>query len=120
MALTEQEILAQGTWAFILADPVSLQLRRRNRNEDGAGGFSITDGTWVAAQTFRLIPRSDKVPEVTTSDGKTAQPEFTILGTPESIMERYMRFLYNGRTYEIAQVHNGPAYERKGDVVRIA
>lgn len=116
--ISELELQVANTAAFIAVEPVDLVLIPRARVSDGAGGFRLTTGTPREPQTFRMLPRNDKVPEVQTADGKTAQPEFTLLGMPGIECDRYDTFEFDGRTWEVAQVHMRPAYEWKGDVVR--
>jgi len=115
----ELQLQVTMTEAFILADAVELLLLRRTRSDDGAGGFTLTDPQPLpGVQTFRLLPRSDKVPEVSTSDGRRASVEYTLLALPDADMQRYDLFDWNNIRWEIAQVHMKPDYERKGDVVQ--
>lgn len=119
MEAGELAVHIAGTAAFIAADPVTLTLQTRSRLPDGAGGSRFFNGPDRAPQTFRLIPQQDKVPERQTSDGIVAVPEFVLLGMPDCVMQRYDRFEALGATWEIAQVHLRPAYQKKGDVVRV-
>jgi hypothetical protein len=107
------------TEAFILADAVEIQLLRREKVSDGAGGFTLSDPQELpGVQTFRLIPQSDKVPEVSTSDGRRANVEYILLALPDADLQRYDLFDWEDIRWEIAQIHMKPDYERKGDVVQ--
>lgn len=115
----ELELQITMTEAFILADAVELQLLRREKQPDGSGGYTFTDPVPLDnVQTFRLIPQSDKVPEISTSDGRRANPEFVLLAMPDADLQRYDLFDWAGDRWEIAQIHLKPDYERKGDVVQ--
>ena len=118
LSATELEIQSAITQAFILADPESIIFQRRTQTADGAGGFILGAPAPLSnAQTVRLIPASDKVPEVSTSDGRRARPELVVLAPRDVDRAKYDQFTYDGRTYEIAEIHDKPDYERKGDAV---
>jgi hypothetical protein len=120
MNAKELEIQMSATRAFILADPEDLDLTRSVRVSDGAGGFETSTETPLATQTARMIPQSDRVMEVTGSDGRRAVPEWVVMMEPGSDMKRYDRFQWRGITWEIAEIHTKPDYELKGDVIRYA
>lgn len=120
MDAAELEIQATATRAFILADAEDLQLVRSTRSSDGAGGWVYSTPVPLAIQTARLIPQSDRVQEVITSDGRRAFPEYVILMEPSSDMQRYDQFTWRGIVWEISQIHYKPDYEMKGDVIRYA
>lgn len=106
------------TRAFILADPTEVELFRATRTSDGAGGWvQGNPDDPINAQTFRLVPQSDEVPELVTSDGTRAKPKFIIVGPSDCDMQRYDQFFWNDAWWEIAQIHTKPVYEVKGDVV---
>lgn len=118
--MNENAIMLQLTKAFIDADPVSLVLVPHIRTSDGAGGFVMSAQPPLEPQTFRLIPRNDKVPMIHNLDGRAEMPEFTLLGEASCIMERYCEFEWDGQRWMIDAVHNKPSYEKKGDVIRRA
>ncbi len=121
MRLPDREFALQvlSTKHFIDADPTAISLTPRSRDGDGAGGIRITPGTPRGEIRARLIPASDVVPEQITSEGNYAMPTFTVLAMPDVEMARYDRFGWRGHTWEIVHVHLKPAYEKKGDVVRV-
>lgn len=121
MALDPVELSIQTeiTRNFIASDPTDLILQPKGKMPDGAGGFLNKPLAPREPQTFRLIPQSDKVPEKQTSDGTYAVPEYVILGLPSTAMKRYDRFVWDGSTWEIVQIHPSPEYEKKGDVIRV-
>lgn len=116
----ELQLQTAATVAFILADPEEIVLVRRTKTSDGAGGFTIGSPASLVEQTARLVPQSDKVPEITGSDGRSARPEWVIMMEPGSDMARYDRFTWRGAEWEIAQMHYKPDYEVKGDVIKYA
>jgi hypothetical protein len=120
MDAAELEIQATATRAFILADPEDLTLMRRVRTPDGSGGFTYGSPAALAVQTGRMIPQSDRVVELRTSDGRSAIPEWVLMMEPDSDMQRYDQFTWRGAVWEIVQIHNKPDYELKGDVIRYA
>lgn len=119
MREAELQLQASATRAFILADAEDLTLVRRSRQSDGAGGYTYTTGAPLASQTARLIPQSDRTLEVTGADGRSAHPDWILLMEPGSDMQRYDRFDWRGDTWEIAELHQKPDYEMKGDVIRV-
>jgi hypothetical protein len=119
MREAELQLQASATRAFILADPEDLILVRRSRQSDGAGGFTYANPVSLAAQTARLIPQSDQTLEVIGSDGRSAHPDWVILMEPGSDLQRYDQFDWRGDLWEVAQIHQKPDYEMKGDVIRV-
>lgn len=116
----ELDLQMSATRAFILADAEDVNFLRSVRTSDGAGGFVSGPEVMIATQTVRMIPQSDKVLEVTGSDGRRAIPEWVILMDPGSDMKRYDRFTWRNIVWEVAEIHTKPDYELKGDVIRYA
>lgn len=114
----ELQLQTDITRAFILADSEEIVFRRPERLEDNAGGFKYGPGEQeLAPQTCRLIPQSDRVPEIAGSNGRMAVPEWVIIMEPESDIARYDRFVWRGKEWEIAELHIKPDYQLKGDVI---
>jgi hypothetical protein len=107
---------------FIAYDPIDLSLTRYTKTPQADGGFKYTSPVSIAAQTFRLIPASDRAPEAATSSGRMVTPEYVLLGLWDANMERFDSFLFAGVEYEIAFIRPAHTsenrYETKGDVVR--
>jgi hypothetical protein len=121
MQQIELELQAAATRAFILADAEDINLVRAAMVSDGAGGFVETQPPIsIAPQVARLIPQSDQVPEIEGSDGRRAVPKWVILMEPGSDIQKYDKFVWRGRTWEIAEMHDKPDYEMKGDVILYA
>jgi hypothetical protein len=120
MDAAELELQTTATRAFILADPEDLSFVRMTRTSDGSGGWTYESPVSLAPQTARLIPQSDRVTEVESSDGRRAVPDWILLMEPGSDMQRYDHFSWRGVEWEIAQMHFKPDYEMKGDVIRYA
>lgn len=121
--MSELEINRLNTKAFIDADPVSLVLSHREKEDTPTGGFKFGDPVLRDAQTFRLIPQSDIMPQVQTPDGTTLTPTYVLLGTHDAQMSRWDTFSLNGIDFVIVSpirpdytLEN--VYERKGDVAR--
>ena len=104
---------------FIGFDPTTLVLTPNRKVDDGAGGRRLVAQPARAPQVFRLIPQSDRVPEVQTSDGRFARPEYVLMGEASAAMAPGDTFSWGGRSWEVAQVHEKPIYESKGDVIRV-
>lgn len=117
LSATELSLQMKTTSAFIEHDAVDLIINRRSRIDDGEGGVVVGPESPVGMVRARLIPQSDKVPEVSTSDGRLLKPEFVLLCMPGQDMERYDVFSWHGGEWEIISIHEGPEYEMKGDVV---
>jgi len=122
MTPLELEMHLQITQRFIEADASQVTMLRSTRNNDGAGGFILENEVPVTPEpiTIRMIPRSDRTPELALADGRILRPEFAILGMPDVDIQRYDEFFWDGVRWQVAHVHPLPVYEKKGDVVRIA
>ena len=123
MDAAELRVHRLNTEAFINADPVSLVLYRTTRTRTASGGYKDSEAPLASPQTFRLIPASDRMPEIRDSNGRAVVPVYTLLGSHSADMERWDRFQLNGVWYEIAspirpEHTTTSVYERKGDVVR--
>lgn len=115
---TEYMVGVKNTQSFIDADYENLEFARPGAKvDDGEGGWIQGQAVPFGPLKVRLIPQSDKVPEVSTSDGRTYRPEFVLMAVPMTSIQRYDTFTYKGVVYEIAEVHDGPEYELKADVV---
>lgn len=112
----------RNTVAFIEADPIDLVLTPHTAEDTPSGGFRLTASEPRTAETLRLIPANDRMPEVRSSAGRVVRPEYTLMGVHSSPMSQWDTFTYRGVVYEVASpvrpVHTDSAYERKGDVVR--
>lgn len=117
--LSPNELAAQirSTEAFVDADPVDLSIYRSTRVSNGAGGYVKSTPALTGTVRCRLIPQSDRVPEVSTLDGRLLRPKFVLMASPGVNVERGDTFTF-GSEYEIAAVHEGPEYAFKADVVR--
>lgn len=118
----ELEMQLQITEKFIAADSSQVTMLRSEKLNDGAGGFILQNEAPVTPDpvTVRMIPRSDRTPELALADGRILRPEFAILAMPDVDIQRYDEFYWNGVRWQVADVHPLPEYERKGDVVRSA
>lgn len=113
------ELAAQRrlTAAFIAADVRSIELLRRPRTPDGAGGTTVGEPVARPAQAFRLLPQEDGATARTTAEGETATPEFMLLGQSGCDMERFDEFeLEDGRRFQIVYIDDRQ-YEVKGEAV---
>lgn len=121
-AAMELEVQRLNTEEFIKADPIILDLTRQQRVIQPSGGYVMEAHPLGLPQTFRLIPASDRMPEIKTSNGRLVVPEYILLGAWDCNMERWDRFELNDVWFEIASPirpeHTQSRYERKGDVVR--
>ena len=118
MPAIERILMESQTAMFIDSDPELITiLPRRTQVPDGAGG-------WTNVETFnntpikvRLIPQSDKVPEVTPMEGRRKATEYVLLALPGTDVQRYDRFSWRDQVWQVDQIHDKPEYELKGDVV---
>lgn len=118
ISAVELGIMTAQTKAFIDADYEDIVIEpRETKTSDGAGGWTMVSGPDLAPVRVRLIPQSDKVPEQSSLEGRRKAPEFVLVALPGADIQRYDRFNWRGNTWEIAQVHDKPEYELKGDVV---
>ena len=120
MNQAELDLQIEGTQAFILADAEDLIFKRRSKVSDGSGGFKFGAPIVLSEQTGRMIPQSDRVPEISGSNGKASKPQYVLLLMPSADVQRYDQFVWRGVTWEIAELHDKPDYELKGDVIRVA
>lgn len=119
MTLSATELKAQTriTKMLIAADPIEVELLRRSRTADGAGGIAVGAPVAQPVQTFRLLPQEDGATARTTAEGETATPEFMLAGMPDCDMERFDEFtLADGRRFQIVYVDNRQ-YIVKGEAV---
>lgn len=119
----ELEIQRQNTTEFILADPVALVLHGRKQVQKPSGGHTWeADGAPRGPYTYRLIPASDRMPEIKTSSGRLVTPVYILLAEWDGDIRRWDMFELNGVWFEIASPirpeHTERAYQLKGDVVR--
>lgn len=104
------------TEAFIDADPVVLSIViPGQKTPDGEGGWVTTPALTISAKG-RLIPQSDKVPVLATSEGFRPRPEFVLMVMPETQLAKGATFKLFGKGWRIDQLHLKPDYELKGDV----
>jgi hypothetical protein len=107
----------KSTKAFIEADVDVLDFDRRTKTPDLSGGWTMSLPISFGPIRCRLIPQSDQVPEVSTSDGRSLRPTYVLMALPTEDLQRYDRFTKDGKEYELAAIHAGPMYELKADVV---
>lgn len=120
----ELEQQRRQTEAFINADSTTLSVLRGVREPTDAGGYRDVVPTEpnVGPVLVRLIPTSDKTPELRTSAGRMVVPTYTLLAMPDADLARWDKFKLGEDTYELANILDEwkPAdnkYELKGDVV---
>ena len=107
------------TDAFIAADATELELSRRPRTPDGAGGYATGSPTAVAIQTFRLIPSVDGAQERTLADGRAVNPGYMLMGSAGADLLRFDEFTIAGRRYQVVFINENQQYEVKGEVAYI-
>lgn len=117
LSQTEYTIGVKSTQAFIAADYEDLVFSRTSRVSDGEGGWTNVTPVSFGPLRCRLVPQSDRVEEVSTSDGRSLRPSFVLVALPTEDLQRYDRFDYKGDTYELASVRPDPEYALKADVV---
>ncbi len=122
MTPVELNAQRQSTRAFIAADPLTLPLYRIAKAATPSGGFRkiVPAEPDVGEQVFRLLPTSDRTPEVRTSFGRLVVPTYTLLAQFDANLRRWDQFEYEGVRYECAVVRSVPMvnpYEVKADVV---
>jgi len=121
-SLAENSVQRSLTAAFIAADPLTVTLTRRLRVRNDAGGYDEAT-TNLPPQTVRLIPSSDRTPQIETADGRNSLPVFTLLAMPDADLKIGDTFrLSDGCEYQlegaIFPMHTESAYEKKAGVIR--
>ena len=114
----ELAIQRRITDAYILADPEIVILYRSVHTPDGAGGTVKGTPTPLDPQEFRFIPQQDTAGETLMADGRQLQPEYVLMGTVESDMERLDEFELQGYRYRITGIDKQD-YQIKGRVIRL-
>lgn len=113
------ELAAQRklTDSFIRADEQQIQLIRKTKVPNGAGGYRETMVP-LAPQGFRLIPLQDSTGESgrTTADGKQVTPAYMLQGRYNCDMQRYDQFVIDGKRYEVFFIVENRQYQVKGEV----
>ena len=110
--------MLKGTQAFIEADGTDLSVSRKVKVSNGSGGYTTGPETVHGPFRVRLIPQSDRVPEVVMSDGRLMRPKFVILGMPGTDIRRDDVLVWKLKQFVVAAVHDGPEYEFKANVVQ--
>lgn len=114
----ELKIMSRQTEAFINADFEDIQIEPRvNRVSDGAGGWVETPALPLPPIRVRLVPQSDRVPAAVSPEGTRPTPDFVLVAMPGANIERYDKFDWMGKVWEITYLHEKPEYEFKADVV---
>lgn len=107
----------QLTEWFIRADERQLSLIRSGKVPNGAGGYKTVETT-LPPQGFRLIPLQDSTGESsrTTADGKQVTPSYMLQGRHDADLQRFDRFVIEGRKYEVFFILENRQYQVKGEV----
>lgn len=113
---SERAVQRRITRAFIAADAVEVELSRRTRTPDGAGGVEVGPGVLLSPQRFRLLPQEDGATARVTSEGETATPEYMLLGDADVDVARWDEFELDGRRYQVVYIDNRQ-YEIKAEVI---
>lgn len=111
-----QAHLAQ-TRAFVAADVEEIVFEHTERVRNPATGGYKDVVTTSDLQRVRMIPQSDKVPQVVAPEGTREQPEYIVCGMPDAKFNKGDTFAWRGQTWRITQLHDKPDYIRKGDVI---
>lgn len=114
----ELAMAKRQTQAFINADVESIVIEPRvERVSDGAGGWVEQPGAPLPPISVRLIPQSDAVPAAAALEGSRPTPDFVLVAMPDADIQRYDRFSWRDKVWDIEYVHEKPEYEFKADVV---
>jgi hypothetical protein len=115
---TELALQRSLTARFIEADPLEIQLLRESRVSNGSGGYDTAEDPAPVGglQRMRLIPLGDGATERLTADGKAVTPNYMLLGSWDSNMQRWDLFELNGIRYQIVFINQNTQYQKKGEV----
>lgn len=113
------------TQSFIDANPVDAILRRRKRDSDGQGGWTlgklmgpttqVLDGYRFRLVAVDLVSASQAI---TTSDGRQVFPTFSLVSMPDTPMEELdVAVLADGTKLEILGVSDRPEWRRTAKCV---
>lgn len=88
---------------YIDTDPVWISFRRYPRVDDDAGGWRKGPVQNVPAQKFRLVPYKRRLTNLTdhTADGDIPNVQYSLVGTPDTDVQRWDEFTYNGAEYKV-------------------
>lgn len=115
----ELEALTRDTALFIASDPTAIVFRRRQRIDDGAGGW--TEGPLVATdpQVVKLQPiTSLKSSERLSTAGVIMRPTHMVVGMPGLNAEDGDNFLWNGQEWGVVFADKTQQYIVKAEVIR--
>jgi hypothetical protein len=116
----ERSVLRRQTTAFIKDNPVSLTITRGGaKTSDGAGGWTIGDGTPIDPQTMRMIPSGEGRAQLQARnvDGEVITPGFVIIAEHDANIKKGDGFVKDNRNYEIIYVREDRRYETWAEVV---
>lgn len=116
------ELQRKLTLDYIAYDSVSIELRARTKESDGAGGEKLIVQDPRPAQTFSLIePGSSGFYPPTVSDaGEQYSVDFMLLGAHDADVRKNDVFTHNGDDYMILAIMPFNDYETRAVVIRHA
>lgn len=115
----ELAVLRKQTKQFIDDHPVSVTMTRGGaRTSDGAGGYTVTPGAPIQAQTVRLIPQDQRGGTQSVNvDGEEVSPVYVIIAEHDADIKKDDVFVHNARNYEVTWVRDDKRYEIWAEVV---
>lgn len=113
------ELVAQRrqTRAYIGVDPVSIQLVRKTRVSDGAGGHTLVETT-LDPQTARIILLSSRANvERRTEAGVIVVANASLTGYPGLDIEKYDKFSWRQGTCEVLFINPNRDWQISAEVL---
>lgn len=105
MDATELRVLRRQTTSYIAANPESVSLVREVRLDDGAGGYMEGNPSTIAAQTVRIIQKSEsEATERRNRDGEVVRPSVVLLAEWDANVQVGDEFVWEGMRAEVVYI----------------
>lgn len=115
METLDSEMHLRQTDAFVATNPVSVRFIRKERLDDGAGGFTLGPPRTLLTQKMRMIPVSEV--SRTTADGQQVLVVNALVGTPPIDVQEGDTFVLDGTPFQVVSVNQIPEWRVSAEIV---